>query len=195
MEIISSSYIDKKDYNGLSEEELDKVKVIAEYLFMDQYQDMCSYPRFEECLGAFCLDKSIDLPKVFTSLCGKKRKYITFRRLLYAYIQWKKNPTFGSQEYQDFMQLLFGDLLKNSSEGVGNQPEKTIYYSTMSCHNRKAISKFSVITSEDKEKIKGFRIYYDDFFKNDLFYNNENDSYFVSLELNLVAERQMIEMG
>ena len=189
MEIISSSYIDKKDYNGLSEEELDKVKVIAEYLFMDQYQDMCSYPRFEECLGAFCLDKSIDLPKVFTSLCGKKRKYITFRRLLYAYIQWKKNPTFGSQEYQDFMQLLFGDLLKNSSEGVGNQPEKTIYYSTMSCHNRKAISKFSVITSEDKEKIKGFRIYYDDFFKNDLFYNNENDSYFVSLELNLVAER------
>ena len=60
----------------LSEEELTKIKTISEYLFMDQYQDTCAYPRFEECFGAFCLEKSIDLPKVFKSLCGKKRKYI-----------------------------------------------------------------------------------------------------------------------
>ena len=189
MEIKTSSYIEKNNKIIFNEEELNKLKTIAEYLFMDQYQDMCSFPRFEECFGAFCLDKSIDLTKVFKIICGKKRKYITFRRLLFSYYQWKNNFNLENKDYQEFMQLLFEELFKNPNEGVGNKHEKNIYYSTINSQNRKAISKFSVITEENKEKIKGFRIYYDDFFKNDLFYNNENDSYFVSLELNLVAER------
>ena len=46
-----------------------------------------------------------------------------------------------------------------------------------------AISKFCVITNESKDKIKGFRIYYDDFFKNDLFLNKSNDPVFISLEI------------
>ena len=106
MEIYSSSYLEKNNYLNLDEEELDKIKTIAEYLFMDQYQDMCSYPRFEECFGAFTLDKSIDLPKVFIEICGKKRKYITFRRLVFSYYKWKQDPNFGSKDYQNFMQLL-----------------------------------------------------------------------------------------
>ena len=47
----------------LTEEELNKIKTISEYLFMDNYQDTAAYPRFEECFGAFVLEKSIDLPK------------------------------------------------------------------------------------------------------------------------------------
>ena len=63
-----------KDTNiDLSEEELSKIKTISEYLFTDQYQDSAAYPRFEECFGAFCLEKSIDLPKVF-----KERKKVHF---------------------------------------------------------------------------------------------------------------------
>ena len=189
MEIISNSYNENNNEKFLNEEELEKIKTYSEYLFMDQYQDMCSFPRFEECFGAFCLDPIINLPQVFKEICGKKRKYITFRRFLFSFIQWKKNPNLGSKDYQIFMKLLFEELIKNELEGVGNQKEKTTYYSTRNSQNRKAISKLSVITGEDKEKIKGLRIYYDDFFKNDLFYNNENDSYFVSLELNLIAER------
>ena len=189
MDLMSSSYVEKNANLNMTEEEFTKIKTIAEYLFMDQYQDMCTYPRFEECFGAFYLEKSIDLPNVFKEICGKKRKYITFRRLLFSYYQWKQNPYIGSKDFQSFMNILYNELIKNSKEGVGNQPENTTYYSTRSSQNRKAISKFSVITGEDKEKIKGFRIYYDDFFKNDLFYNNENDSYFVNLELNLIADR------
>ena len=195
MKRISSSYNQNNGQNNINsiinEEEFEKIKTIAEYLFMDQYLDMCSYPRFEECLGAFFLDQSIDLPKVFREICGKKRKYITFRRLLFSYIQYQNNQNIFSKGFYIFMETLYKDILKNSNEGigVGNQPEKTIYYSTRNSNNRKAISKFSVITGEDKEKIKGFRIYYDDFFQNDLFYNNENDSYFVNLELNLIADR------
>ena len=188
MEIMSSSLIEKNSLN-INEEEFTKIKTIAEYLFMDQYQDMCTFPRFEECLGAFYLQKSINLPEVFKEICGKKRKYLTFRRLLFSYYQWKQNPNFCTNDFQIFMGILYNDLLKNPKEGIGNQYENTIYYSSRNSHNRKAISKFSVITGEDKEKIKGFRIYYDDFFKSDLFYNNENDSYYVNLELNLVADR------
>ena len=189
MEFNSSSYAEQNKEMVLNEDELEKIKTISEYLFMDQYQDMCSFPRFEECFGAFCLDPMINLPQVFKEICGKKRKYITFRRLVFSFIKWKKNPNIGSEDYQNFMKLLFEELIKTSKEGIGNQKEKTLYFNTKNSQNRKAISKLSVITGEDKEKIKGFRIYYDDFFKNDLFYNNENDSYFVSLELNLIAER------
>ena len=69
-------------------------------------------------------------------------------------------------------------------EELVRHPKKQ-YYSTRNSQNRKAISKFSVKIDEDKEKIKGFRIYYDDFFKNGLFYNNENDSYFVNCKFGI----------
>ena len=121
MEIKTSSYIEKNNKIIFNEEELNKLKTIAEYLFMDQYQDMCSFPRFEECFGAFCLDKSIDLTKVFKIICGKKRKYITFRRLLFSYYQWKNNFNLENKDYQEFMQLLFEELFKNPNEGVVNK--------------------------------------------------------------------------
>ena len=47
----------------LSEEELEKIKTVAEYLFMDQYQDTCSYPRFEECFGGFTTDEKSLYPR------------------------------------------------------------------------------------------------------------------------------------
>jgi hypothetical protein len=83
------------------------------------------------------------------------------------------------------MQLVYKDLIKNSDEEIGLKPEGCIFYNTRNCQNRKAISKFSVITDEEKELIKGFQIYYDDFFKNDLFLNKSNDPVFISLEINL----------
>ena len=172
----------------LSENELEKIKTVAEFLFMDQYQDTCSYPRFEECFGALIINEEIDLPTVYKSICGRRRKYITFRRLIISYNQWKRNPERNTQDFQKFMKFLYKDLLKSTDEEVGFRPEKCIYYTTRNCQNRKAISKFSVITDEEKEIIKGFQIYYDDFFKNDLFFNKENEKYYVGLEMNLIAE-------
>ena len=172
----------------LSEEELNKIKTVAEYLFMDQYQDICSYPRFEECFGGFFTKENIDLPTVYRSICGKRKKYITFRRLVISYNQWKRNPERTCQDFQKFTKILYQNILKNLNEEVGFRPEKCIYYNTNNCKNRKAISKFSVITDEEREMIKGFQIYYDDFFKNDLFFNKENEKNYVSLEINLIAE-------
>ena len=101
------------DKIDLTEEELNNIKTISEYLFMDQYQDTAAYPRFEESFGAFCLEKSIDLPKVYKALCGRRRKYITFRRLISSFNQWKKNPTKFNEDCTKFMELIYKNLLKN----------------------------------------------------------------------------------
>ena len=153
----------------INEDELNKIKIIAEYLFMDQYQDTCSYPRFEECFGVFTKQEKIDLPVIFKIICGKRKKYITFRRLIASFNQWKRNPEKTEPDFQKFMKLIFENLLKKTDEEIGFKPENCIIYNTRNSQNRKAISKFSVITDEEKELIKGFQIYYDDFFKNDLF--------------------------
>ena len=73
---MKKNHIDKKLHKltgqkiDLTEDELNTIKTISEFLFMDQYQDTAAYPCFEECFGLFCLEKSIDLPKVFKTLCG-----------------------------------------------------------------------------------------------------------------------------
>ena len=153
---------------GLSEEELNKIKTVAEYLFMDQYQDNASYPRFEESFGAFCLEKSIDLPKVYKTLCGRRRKYITFRRLISSFNQWKKNPNKFNADCTKFLDLVYNNLLKKPGESIGKVTDKAISYNTNNSEHKKAISQFCVITDEDQDTIKGFQITYDEFFKNNL---------------------------
>ena len=177
----------------LDEEELVKIKTISEYLFMDQYQDSATYPRFEECFGAFCLEKKIDLPKVYKILCGKKRKYLTFRRLISSYNQWKKNPNKHNEDYKKFMDLVYKNLLKEPGEEVGKITDKAICFNTDNSQHKKAISQFCVITDEDQDVIKGFQITYDDFFKNNLFLNKENEKFYVSLELNLASDTPTTE--
>ena len=134
----------------LSEEELTKIKTISEYLFMDQYQDTCAYPRFEECFGAFCLEKSIDLPKVFKSLCGKKRKYLTFRRLIISFNHWKKNTKKSNPDFTKFMDLIYNNLLKKPGQSIGKISDKAINYNTNNSQHKKAISQFCVITDEER---------------------------------------------
>ena len=177
----------------LTDEELNSIKTISEYLFMDQYQDTAAYPRFEECFGAFCLEKSIDLPKVYKTLCGRRRKYITFRRLIMSYNQWEKNRVKYNEECTKFMELVYKNLLKNPGDNVGKIVDKAICYNTNNSEYKKAISQFCVITDEDQDIIKGFQITYDDFFKNNLFLNKENEKFYVSLELNLAPDNPTTE--
>ena len=181
------------DKIDLTEEELNNIKTISEYLFMDQYQDTASYPRFEECFGAFILEKSIDLPKVYKTLCGRRRKYITFRRLISSFNQWKHNPNKYNSEFTKFMDLIYNNLLKKPGDSIGKVVDKAISYNTNNSEYKKAISQFCVITDEDQDVIKGFQITYDDFFTNNLFLNKENEKYYVSLELNLAADSPTTE--
>ena len=166
----------------ITKEELDKLRICADFLFFDQYKDMASFPRFEECVGSLIPD-DVYLEKIFQEIVGPKRKYITFRRLIKSYLEYKKGNL--SEETQQFFSYVLNEILHKEGESVGKKIEGATKYSTKEGMKKYAISKFSVITNETKDKISGFQIYYDDFFKNDLFLSKDQDEFYVSLEINL----------
>ncbi len=171
----------------LTEEEINKLKIYADYLFFDQYKDMASYPRFEECFGGLIKDKNISLETVYQEMCGPKRKYITFRRFIKCYLNYKENKV--SADTQNFFQLFFNEALKNEIGSIGKKETEGTKFETKEGKKKKSISQFSVITDINKEKIQGFQIMYDDFFKYDLFPTNEENEegkkLFIPLEINL----------
>ena len=165
----------------LTKEELDKLRICADYLFFDQYKDMATFSRFEECVGNL-LSSDISLETIFQEIVGPKRKYITFRRLIKAYIAYKNGEV--SEDTQDFFGYIFEEVLRKDGDFIGKKLEGATKFATKEGMKKFAISKLSVVTNETKDKISGFEIYYDDFFKNDLFLSKDEDFY-VSLEINL----------
>ena len=167
---------------NITKEEHDKIRVCAEYLFFDQYKDMASFPRFEECIGSLVPD-DISLEKVFQDIVGPKRKYITFRRLIKAYLKYKDGNL--SENTQKFFSFVLNEILHKGGESVGEKKEGATKFSTKEGMKQFAISKLSVLTNENKDKIQGFQIYYDDFFSNDLFLSKNQDEFYIPLEINL----------
>ena len=167
--------------------EINLIKSLCDYLILDRVKDFVTFQRFEQCLGPLFSDKGdFILSEVYKEICGPKRKYITFPRLIKSFLSYKENSSSLCEETKKFFKGITSGIIKKDSEGVGNQKEGSIKYTTNKNGKKMyAISKFCVITNESKDKIKGFRIYYDDFFKNDLFLNKSNDPVFISLEINL----------
>ena len=90
--IPSSNPIKKKIINKIeiSDLELNSIKTICDYLFVDRVKDFSTFPRFEQCFAPLFSDKSdFILSEAFKEICGKNKKYITFRRMLSSYINWK----------------------------------------------------------------------------------------------------------
>ena len=79
------------------------------------------------------------------------------------------------------MDLIYNNLLKQPGKSVGKIVDKAINYNTNNSQHKKAISQFCVITDEDQNEIKGFQITYDEFFKNNLFLNKEDEKFYISL--------------
>ena len=92
--------------------------------------------------------------------------------MIKAYSDYKNNDRKKSNDFKKFMKLIFDDTIQKDEIPVGNKNEGALKYNSKSSENHKAISKFSVITDEKKEIIKGLEIYYDDFFKNNLAKNH-----------------------
>lgn len=69
-----------------------------------------------------------------------------------------------NDNFNKFMDLVFGDMIKTQNEVIGKLVEGGRIFSTRNTRGRKVISKFSVLTDETKNKIQGFHIQYDDFF-------------------------------
>ena len=69
------------------------LKMIAEYLFFDQFTGSATFQRFEQCFQPLFNSKhNISMDKVFKEICGPKKKYMTGRRIQNSYINYKNNP-------------------------------------------------------------------------------------------------------
>ena len=169
----------------ITEEELERLKILADFLFFDQYKNVASYPRFQKCFAAFVKDKKMKLFPIFKEICGEKRKYITLGRLINSLIN-SKNEENGDSETKKFFDMLLSDeMIREDHEETGEEYEHAIHYSTRQGHLRHFISKICVITDESGEIIKGLQVFYDDFFKNDLFLNKRGQKFKVALEMTL----------
>ena len=157
----------KKVYGiELSEFELFSIRMICDYLFLDRFNDCSSFVRFEKCFGPLFSpkNKEFKLVEAYKEIIGPKRKYLTFRRMIKAYIKWKSNKS-NNYSFNFFMNEVFKKMIKKKGEVVGELIEGQRVFSTKNCRNRKIITKFSVLTDETRNQIKGFVIEYDTVFK------------------------------
>ena len=99
----------------ISDESLTKIKNVLNYLFFDQYQDMASFPRFEECLSLLVPNKDIDFQESFTDIIGEKHKYLTFRRMIRAFFRVQE----GGRKVKESTKQLFNILFSGALKGDG----------------------------------------------------------------------------
>jgi len=189
--------IETKTINNqeISNLELAKIAMICDYLVVDRFTDISSFPRFEMCFGPLFNNENTNfLFEAFTEICGLKKKYITFGRLISAYLLWKskssKNPSFNK-----FMDILFNIMIKTNDEVIGIPVEGGRAFSTRNAKGRKVISKFGVISDENKNALNGFIIQYDDAFDSVLatkkLVEGKNDN--IKLEINFKGEGKNIK--
>ena len=86
----------------LTEQEIIKLKTICEFLFYDNYQYWATYSRFEKCFQPLFNNININLYEVFTSIIGKQKKYMTYKRFLKAYFHYKNNEVKDSKDLYIF---------------------------------------------------------------------------------------------
>ena len=55
------------------EEDFNKIKVLCDFLFFDQYKSSASYPRFQHAFAALIGNSKIDLFQTFKTICGEKK--------------------------------------------------------------------------------------------------------------------------
>ena len=175
-----------KEINGVTLTDLDisKIAMICDYLVLDRFNDISSFVRFEKCFGPLFSKEPYDfLIDAYQEICGPKKKYLTFGRLILAYTRWKSNSS-TNENFNKFMDLVFNKMIKTQDEVIGKIVEGGRIFSTRSSRGRKVISKFSVITDESKNNIQGFMLEYDDCFDTNLSTKKAKEEKNVTLEIN-----------
>ena len=168
---------------NFSELDFASIKMISDYLFLDRFNDSSSFVRFEQCFGPLfsSKNKEFKLVEAFREIVGPKRKYLTFRRMIKAFLRWKKKES-KNYSFNFFMSSVFDKMIRKKGEVIGELVEGQRVFSTKNCKNRKIITKFSVLTDEEKNKIKGFVITYDEVFKAILCKQEKQDD--IHMEIN-----------
>ena len=176
--------IQTKTINGVEITNLEyaKISMVCDYIILDRFQDHCSFFRLEKCFGPLFMKESHEfLTDVFKEICGPRHKYISFPRLILAYTKWKSNSS-KNENFNKFMNIVFNEIIITKEQKIGELKEGGRIFSTRNSRGRKVISRFSVLTDESKNKLRGFHIQYDDVFDNVLSPLKTKES--ITLEMN-----------
>ena len=158
--------IQSKQINGveITNLEIAKIGMLYDFLVLDRFQDYFTFFRLEKCFGPFFLKESPNFfPEVFHEICGPKKKYISYGRLILAYTKWKSKSS-TNNSFNKFFDIVFNNIIVTKEQNIGKIVEGGRIFSTRNNRGRKIISRFSVLTDESKNKINGFHIQYDDVF-------------------------------
>ena len=158
--------IQSKQMNGveITNLEIAKIGMLYDFLVLDRFQDYFTFFRLEKCFGPFFLKESPNFfPEVFHEICGPKKKYISYGRLILAYTKWKSKSS-TNNSFNKFFDIVFNNIIVTKEQNIGKIVEGGRIFSTRNNRGRKIISRFSVLTDESKNKINGFHIQYDDVF-------------------------------
>ena len=180
----------------ISNLEIAKIAMVCDYLVVDRFTDISSFPRFEMCFGPLFKGSSPNfLFEAFTEICGQKKKYISFGRLISSYILWKSKSS-KNEHFNKFMDILYNQMIKTNNQVIGVPVEGGRVFSTKNARGRKVISKFGVISDKNKNALNGFYIQYDDVFDSILAtkncYNEEKKEN-IQLEINFKGEGRNIK--
>ena len=161
-----------------------KIKTICEYLFFDQFQDTATFEIFEKCFQPLFNNVKISLEKVFKDICGRKKKYITYKRFARAYIEHIKGND-NSNDTKLFFNKLLNSILKIEKKTIGEDQENVYIFSTIkACRRRKCLTQVQILT--DKEgKIHGINLEYDGVYQSKMYPKTIEDDLVVNLEMNL----------
>ena len=183
-----------KNNLGLSEIEDIQLKTICEYLFFDQFHEYVSYPRFEQCFQPLFNETNLALDSVFKEICGQKKKYLNYPRLVNAYQKYKSG--YASNELKFFFNKVLNEILLTENSAKGESPEICFRYSTKIANSKRGyISLIEVLTDNDGT-IHGLIVEYDGVFKNRMYPSKIEENLSVSLEMNLgIIDEQPIIKG
>ena len=171
---------------NITENEYNKIKTLCEFLFFDQYQEAASFTRFEKCFQPlFCSIENISFMKIFKDIVGPKKKYITYKRFLKAYLNYKNEDASLSNDSKIFFSNIFDSILKTKDDFVGENLENNMLCSTSrTCKIRDSITKLQVL-NDDQGNIHGINLEYDGIYKVKMFPKSLEEELQIILEMKL----------
>ena len=176
---------------GLTQEEENKIKLVCEYLFFDQFTEIASYKRFERCFQPLFSDEpDLDLEDLFEELCGTKKKYLNYKRFVNSYLKYKKGQV--SKEATKFFDKLFNSILEKNTVGTLEQGRLT--FSTRKANKKRECISLIEVLNDKEGVIHGINIEFDGNFKNKLYPKKIEDSLSVGLEVSLkILDEEKLE--
>ena len=169
--------------SNLNEVEEVQLKTICEYLFFDQFKDYASFPRFEQCFQPLFNSTNITLDSVYKEICGPKKKYINYPRMLSAFKKYKSGNLSNDTKY--FFQKLLTNILITENHSRGESLEECFHYSTKISNSKRGYISLIEVLTDNEGVIHGLNVQYDGVFSNRMYPSKLEENLSVSLEMNL----------